>query len=156
HGAALNTFYLTNGKYQANYSLNPTTDAAAPIFPNTLGAAAGSAGLVSVEFAAPNFRNPYTQQANFSIERELTRDFGLTASYIWTRGIAFFTVRDLNIGPPGGTATYSILDSNGTQTGTFTTPVYLLRNRIDTRYRSIYQAENGGQSWYNAFALQLR
>ena len=52
HGAALNTFFLTNGKYQANYSLTPT-DGAAPVFPNILSSVAGSAGTISLEFADP-------------------------------------------------------------------------------------------------------
>src|SRR5204862_1434359 len=40
--------------------------------------------------------------------------------------------------------------------GTFTTPVYITGNRVDNRYRKILQVENGGQSWYNALALQLQ
>jgi len=157
HGALLNVLHLNNANYQANYSLNPAQDALAPVFPNRLVSVAGSAGISSINYAADDFRNPYTQQGNVIIERQLTRDLGLTANYIWSRGIALFTVRDMNLGPLSATpVTYSILDAAGAQTGTFSTPVYLLANRVDRRYRSVYQLENGGQSWYNGLALQLR
>ena len=156
HGAVLNTLYLTNANYQASYTVFPT-DAAAPLFPNILTQAAGSTGLVNIEFASPDFHNPYTQQGNVSIERQLTSRLALTASYIWSRGIGLLTVRDLNIGPLSSTpVVYTILDAGGNQVGAFATPVYLLANRSDRRYRSIYQAENGGQSWYNGLALQVR
>ena len=155
-GAMLNVLHLNNANYQAVYSLNPAQDAAAPVFPNRLSQVAGSAGTASIQFASEDFHNPYTQQGNVSLERQLSRDLGLTASYIWSRGIGLVTLRDLNLGPLSSPVTYSILDAAGTQTGTFTTPVYLLANRVDRRYRSIYQLENGGQSWYNGLALQLR
>ncbi len=155
HGAALNTFFLTNGKYQANYSLTPT-DGAAPVFPNILSSVAGSAGTISLEFADPKFRMPYTQQGNLSVEHQFGKNLALTTSYIWSRGVALTTVRDLNIGPLGNPVTYSILDAAGAQQGTFSTPVYLLANRVDKRYRSIYQAENGARSWYNGLAIQVR
>lgn len=157
HGAAIQNMLLTgNGRYQANYSLNPATDLAAPVFPFILPSAAGSTGTISLTFASPDFRSPYTQQGTFAIERQIGRDTGFTASYIWSHGVALFTVRDLNLGPLGDTRTYSILDAAGNQTGTYSTPVYLLANRVDRRYRSIYQNENGGKSFYNGLALQVR
>jgi hypothetical protein len=91
-----------------------------------------------------------------ALERQIGRDFAFTASYIWTRGIGLFTVRDLNIGPLGAPVTYQIQDAAGNQTGTFTTPTYRAANRVDTRFRSVFQLENGGQSWYNGLSLQLR
>jgi hypothetical protein len=155
-GAMINVLHLNNANYQASYSLNPAVDAAAPVFPNRLAAASGSTGTASINFASEDFHNPYTQQGNVSLERQLSNDLALTANYIWSRGIGLFSVRDLNIGPLSSPVTYSILDAAGSQTGTFTTPVYLLANRVDRRYRSVYQLENGGQSWYNGLALQLR
>jgi hypothetical protein len=156
HGAALDTLYLQNANYQASYSVNPGT-AGSPVFPNILSSASGlTAGTVSIDYASPTFHNPYTQQANLSIEHEFSRDIVVTANYMWGRGIGLFTVRDMNIGPTGTPVTYTIQDASGNQVGTYTTPVYLFANRIDKRYRTIGQIENGGQSWYNGLALQLR
>ncbi|MBI4910769.1 MAG: TonB-dependent receptor [Acidobacteria bacterium] len=157
HGASIQNLLLVgNGRYQANYSLNPNTDTAAPVFPNILSSAAGSAGTISLAFAGPDFRSPYTQQGTFAIERQIGRDTGLTLNYIWSHGVALFTNRDLNLGPASDTRTYTILDSAGAQTGSFTTPVYLFANRVDRRYRSIYMTDNGGKSFYNGLAVQVR
>jgi hypothetical protein len=81
----------------------------------------------------------------------------LTASYLNSRGKRLFTVRDLNIGPLSSQIyNYTILDANYKPTGqVFSTPVYLLASRIDTRYGHINQVENGGKQWYDGLAVQL-
>jgi hypothetical protein len=68
---------------------------------------------------------------------------------IWTR-------RELNLGAPTATGTYIIKDSSGAQVSSFTTPLWTTASKIDTRYGHINEVDNGGQSWYNALALQLR
>jgi hypothetical protein len=40
--------------------------------------------------------------------------------------------------------------------GTYTTPTYLLANRVDPRYRRVMQVDNGGNSYYSALAVQLK
>jgi hypothetical protein len=155
HGNLLDTLFLGNGKYQTSISVSPTL-AGAPTFPNILsGVGSIPASSVSLQFADPkSFRNPYSQQGTLAIERQLARDVALTASYIWSRGIAIFTQRDLNLGAPAGNYTYKIQDIAGNTVGTFTTPIFT-RPFPDPRYGKILQVENGGQSWYNALALQL-
>jgi len=156
HGNMLDTLFLGNGKYQTAVSLNPS-QAGAPIFPNLLPSATGlPTGSISLQFASPNFHNPYTQQGTVALEHQFTRDLAVTASYIWSRGIGLFVQRDLNLGAPGPTETYTIQDASGNNVSTYTTPVYVLGNRTDPRYAKILQVENGGQSWYNALALQLQ
>ena len=156
HGNGIDTLYLGNGRYQTNISIS-ATGAGAPVFPNVFASATGlPSASVKLAFAAPDFHKPYTQQGNFTIERQLARDLGLSVSYIWTRGIGLWTNRDLNLGPAGPARTYIIQDASGNQVGTYTTPVYLTGNRVDTRYSNILQVENGGQSWYNGLAVQLR
>ena len=137
-------------------SAGPTV-AGAPVFPNILpGVGAIPAGSVSLQFADPKgFRNPYSQQGTLAIEHQFTRDIAVTASYIWSRGIAIFTQRDLNLGAPTGPYTYTIQDAAGNNVSTYTTPVFT-RPFPDARYGKILQVENGGQSWYNALALQLQ
>jgi hypothetical protein len=156
HGNLLDTLFLGNGKYQTSISVSPTL-AGAPTFPNVL-ASAGSipASTVSLQFADPKgFRNPYSQQATLAIEHQFTRDIAVTASYIWSRGIAIFTQRDLNLGTPVGPYTYTIQDANNNNVGTYTTQIFV-RPFPDPRYGKILQVENGGQSWYNALALQMQ
>ncbi|MBI4891188.1 MAG: TonB-dependent receptor [Acidobacteria bacterium] len=156
HGNMLDTLWLGNALYQTSISIN-STQAGSPIFPNVLSSSAGlPGGSVQLTFAGEDFHNPYTQQGNISLERQFGRDWGVTASYMWSRGIGLFTQRDLNLGPLGPTVNYKITDAAGNQTGTFSTPVYLFANRVDTRYSKILQVENGGQSWYNGLALQVQ
>ena len=144
------------GKYQTNISVN-TSQTGSPVFPNVVpnvqNVPAGTANLV---FADPKFRNPYTQQGTLAIERELARNLGLTVSYIWSHGVQIWTFRDLNLGAPGATGTYTIQDASGSAVGTWSTPLYITANKQDTRYGHVDQVENGGQSWYNGLAVELR
>ena len=101
HGNLLDTLFLGNGKYQTQISAGPTVTGT-PVFPNIL-ASVGSIppSSVSLQFADPkSFRNPYSQQGTLALEHQFTRDVAVTASYIWSRGIAIFTQRDLNLGDP--------------------------------------------------------
>ncbi|MCC7157442.1 MAG: TonB-dependent receptor [Bryobacterales bacterium] len=157
HGNLLDTLFLGNGRYQTAISIN-NTQPGAPVFPNVLPSATGlPAGSVQLSYAANGLRNPYSQQANVTLERQLGRDLGLTVSYIWSKSSGIFSQRDVNLGPLGPTSvTYQIFDASNNRTGTFSTPVYLFSNRVDPRYSKILQVENGGQAWYNGLAVQLQ
>jgi hypothetical protein len=151
----IDSLFLGNSKYQTSISVTPT-QAGAPVFPNVLGSSSGfPAGTVSLTFAAPNFRNPYSEQGTASVQRQFGRNMDLTASYIYTRGLHLITSPDVNLSNPTTTATYTIDDSNGNPTGTFTTPVWTTANKIDPRYSHIYEVANGGDSWYNGLAVQF-
>ena len=125
------------------------------MFPNIL-ANLGSipASSVSLQYAADSLRAPYSQQGTLALEHQFTRDIAVTASYIWSRGIAIFTQRDMNLGAPSAPYTYTIQDVAGNTVGAFSTPLFL-KPFPDPRYGKILQVENGGQSWYNALALQM-
>jgi hypothetical protein len=153
----VNTLFVNNGVYTQTLTINSPTAAGAPIFPNVLASAASATGASSITFAAPNLRNPYTQQINVAIERSLTRTMTLTASYAQNRGKDLYTVRDLNIGPLSSQYyNFNILDSNYQPTGqVYSTQIYLPANRVDSRYSHVYQVENGGKQWYDAGVLQL-
>ena len=156
HGNLLDTLFLGNGKYQTAISINPS-QAGSPVFPNILSSGSGlPGGSISLQFADPqSFRAPYSQQGTLAVEHQFTRDIAVTASYIWSRGIGLFTQRDLNLGTPVGPYTYTIQDANGNNVSTYSTPVFVIGNRVDPRYSKILQIENGGQSWYNALAIQV-
>lgn len=155
-GYGLDTLFLGNGIYQTSITANPTTTGA-PVFPNPVSSvSAVPAGTKNLTFASSGFHNPYSEQANLSIQRQVGRDMDFTASYIFSHGVGLITSRDLNLGAPTTTQTYTIQDANKTNVGTFTTPIWTSASKIDSRYGRIYQVENGGNSSYNALALQFR
>ena len=65
-----------------------------------------------------------------------------------------WTATDLNLAAPTKTETYTVDNANNQATSTFATNVYTARN--DTAKAHVYQVENGGSSWYDAVAVQLR
>lgn len=156
-GTLLQTLFLSNGLYQPQLTLQ-NGDARGPQFPNILPTNVSGlpGGTVNVIYAAPDFRNPYTQQFDLAIERQLGSNLGLTVSYIGSRGVQITTNRDNNIGPPRGTINYSIRDAAGAEAGTYSTPGYYSADRVNTRYNRVLQIENGGRSYYDGLAVQLR
>ncbi len=154
----IENLFLTNGVYQSSISYNSNTAAqlaAGPVYPNNLSATTFSppAGSLNILFADKNLRNPYTHQANVGIERQLRSDLNLNVSYVWSRGVRLYGVRDLNVGPLGAPVTYSIQDASGATVGAYPTPTY--RTRIDPKYRQIAQIDNPGLSYYDGLAVQL-
>jgi len=159
----IENLFLTNGVYQKSISYvntNAAQLAAGPVYPNNLPSTNFNppAGSLSILFADKNFRNPYTHQANIGIERSFGKDWHASASYVWSRGVRLYGVRDLNVDAPTSPVTYTILSPAGTVAGTYTTPTYRLRadgTRPDPRYRQISQIDNPGISYYDGMALQL-
>lgn len=160
-GGLVNTLILGNGLYQKAISLssNSAADlAGGPVFPNRLpnsGSYNPPVGSVSLNIASQDFRTPYTEQGDFAIEHQLTKTLAITASYIWSRGLHLTSVNDINIGAPGPTVTYRINDTGGSQVGSYSTPVYIRQNRVDTRYARVNIVDAGLNSWYNGLAVQL-
>jgi len=159
-GATVSNLIKTNAVYQQAISLSATQPAqlaAGPTYPNILTAppTGASVSATSIQFAAPNLKTPYSEQGNLGIQRQVGRDISLDVSYIWSRGIQLYGVRDLNFYNQGGTTTYSIVDASNNQVGTYATPVYIGK-RPDPRYNGVYQVENGVNSYYNALAVQAR
>lgn len=72
-------------------------------FPNPFGTA-GSIGTIVAEGIRMDFRNPYVQQWNLTLEREMPADIGIRASYIGTKATHLGFRRDLNVPPPSTTA----------------------------------------------------
>lgn len=158
-GGLLNTLFTKNGVYQQNISYSasrPAELAAGPVFPARLGGVDLKSASGDITFAAEDMRNPYTQHGSLALEHQLTGNLGVTASYIWSRGLHLYGVRDSNIGAIGPDVTYSILDASGNPAGTYTTPGYLYANRVDKRYGRVNVVESANNSYYNALALQLR
>ena len=159
-GGLINSLFLGNGLYQKSINLNTTAliNASGPLFPQVLpnsNAYNPPPGSVSLNIASNGFRNPYTQQADIAIERQLTSTMALTVSGIWSRGLHLTSVNDTNIGNPGSVINYRIVDGSGNQTGTYSTPFYVSQNKVDKRYSRINIVDSGLNSYYNGLAVQL-
>ncbi|MBV9504210.1 MAG: TonB-dependent receptor, partial [Acidobacteriia bacterium] len=163
-GATLMNLWLDNGVTQQPISLSSSQAAqlaAGPVFPANLSSLPAGYQLAApaIQFGARNWKTPYSEQATFAVERQLSRDIALTVSYIWSRGIDLYSERDLNLPPLSPlTYTYTVDDANGNKIGTYTTPMYLSlptsNGRPDPRYGAVVQAENGVTSFYNGLAVQ--
>ena len=158
-GSSYNSLFTTNNLYQQSLTLQPAQAAqaaVAPVFPNLLSSPAGTPGAATVGFAVDNLRTPMSQQADFAVQQALGKDTSISVSYIWSRAAHLITVRDLNLRNPSNFVTYNILDTAGALTGTYTTPVYVSSDRIDSRYSRVIGVDNGGNSYYSGLALQLQ
>jgi outer membrane receptor protein involved in Fe transport len=156
----INTLFINNNFYQKQLTLDitkPADLAFGPVYPNNVGNLDRNPppGTTDITFADKNLRNPYTHQANIAIDQELTPNLSLTVSYLWSRGVNLYTIRDLNVGALGPVVAYPIKDLTGNVVGSYSTPTYRLANRIDTRYRRVDQVENGALSYYDGLAVQL-
>jgi hypothetical protein len=160
-GATLQDLFTGNGVTTVSDTLTGTNAAqlaAGPVFPNILSAppAGASVSASSIQFAAPNWKVPYSEQGTFAVERQITHDIALTASYIWSRGVQLYSERDLNLPTATTNFTYQIDDQNNNPIGSYTTPVLLGSGvRPDGRFGSIIQDENGVTSFYSAATLQV-
>jgi hypothetical protein len=160
-GGLVNWLHRDNSVFQYTLALQgniPGDVALGPVFPALLPETnrRPAPGTTSMTIAADDFRTPYTQQGDLGIEHQVMKDTLLTLSYIWSRGIAFTTVRDANVGALGPVVTYRINDESGNQTGTYSTATYRLANRVDSRYQRIGVLESNGNTYYNGMAIQLR
>jgi outer membrane receptor protein involved in Fe transport len=155
--STVENMFLTNGLYQATYSLGTPALIAAggPIFPNPLAAQpTGVAGSSTIAFLDKTWRNPYSHQATVAVERQLAKDTSLTVSYVWSLGLHLLQTRDLNAPTPTTTYTYPILDASNNQVGSYTTPIYG-SVRPNSAFGGVFQLESAGKSYYDGLLVQL-
>lgn len=157
-GSLVDNLWTNNGVYQIADTLNNNNAAqaaAGPVFPNLLsGPVSGTAGAATIQFVNPNLKTPYSQQGTVAVERQLSSDIGLTASYIWSRGTQLYSVIDANAPALSGSVTYTINDVSGNPASYWTTPVYA-GARPNPKYGTVYEDGNGIDSYYNALAVTL-
>ena len=153
-GQVLDALFLGNGQYQTSIAVNPNQSGAL-VFPNVFSPTATlPSGTTNLMYAVGKWRQPYNQQASVALERRLTKDTALTVNLIHGRGLKLWTASDLNLVAPTKAETYTIENAGNQSTGTFATNVFTVKN--DTAKAHVYQFENGGSSWYDAAAVQLR
>ena len=123
----------------------------APTFPGYVSSTGIAGSGSNVTWADPGLKTPYTEQADFTIEQRIDTKTTVSASYLWNDGVDFLTRKDDNLVNPTTTYTWKILDANGNQTGTYTTPLYTQVH--DPRYEVLNHIYNGGRLYYDALVV---
>jgi carboxypeptidase family protein len=158
-GQLVDALFLGNGIYQTNISVTPNL-AGAPVFPGVVASASKIPnGSLNVAYSTSKFANPYAQETNIAVERYVGADTTVTLSLLHTRGYKLWTTQDFNQANPTSTQaiteTYNINNAAGQQVSTYTTTNFLV-SKNNASFAHVYQIENGGSSWYDAAALQVR
>lgn len=99
--------------------------------------------LQTILTADPKLPTPYSQQAQLTVERVLTTNFSISASYMLNRGVKYPILRNINLPPP---------IKSGPR------PLYNISQRIpelpDRRVLINNQFEPSGQSTYHGLIVQ--
>jgi hypothetical protein len=108
---------------------------------------------------APDRVNPYSQQGNLEIEREVFANTTVAITYLWTKGTHLSRVRNTNVILPTGTVTISELDASGRNV---VNNVRLPRIGVTTaslrpnpNFRQILTVESVANSVYHGMALRV-
>ncbi len=120
------------------FSINvPPTSSFAPAFPNVFsGIPTGFAlSAQDINTVSPDFASLYSINGNVSVSRDLGKDMGITATYLYTRGNRLPIWRNINLIPSGAT----LADGR---------PIFGT-TRINPAFNNIIVAESVGQSVYN-------
>ncbi len=148
NGTVQKTIFFSSG--------NPAALAAGPSFPGYLlqAPSALSGGISNVTYADPNLATPYTEQADFTLEQKIDSKTSLDVAYLWNTAVKFITRKDDNLKAPTSTYTYRILNTNGAQVGTYTTPVYTASYN-DPRYAVLNHLGNAGRVFYDGLVVSV-
>jgi hypothetical protein len=122
----------------------------------------GSGTKSDIQFFDPNFANPITYQAEFSIEREIFHNTTLSAIYMMNRGQRLPVYLDTNL-PAQSTTTYTLCGSPqvGSATtcanpvGTVTSPFYT-GARPNVNFGFMTDISSVVNTWYNGLVLQMK
>lgn len=125
--------------------------AGAPTFPGYLQSTSISGAGSNVTWADPGLKTPYTEQGDFTVEHRIGAKTIATVSYLWNDGVDFLTRKDDNLVPPTSTYSWKILDGSGTQTGTYTTPLYT--QKYDSSHGVLNHIYNGGRLYYDGLVV---
>ncbi|HEX8146287.1 MAG TPA: TonB-dependent receptor [Pyrinomonadaceae bacterium] len=133
---------------------NPVTPAGnplSPIFPNVL--ASAPAGTASVNYFADDFQNPLIHQGDLILERQVSHNTVVSASYLFSFGKYLPAFVDVNLSAPTATRSVNIVDGPfAGQTWTF--PYYLGNARPNPNFGFIDQISSIVSTKYHALVLQ--
>src|ERR1700730_1745059 len=144
-------------------------------YPNALTAPpAGGAGAQSIHVFVPNFRNPYVEQANLTVEHRFGSSTALSVGYVYAHGLALLgnsngVTRqangnfgyDLNLVPPdqqlafGGNFTQATVNlPNGKS---YVVPEFEnIDGFVDPNFAAINAVDNSGTSVYHGMLVSLK
>jgi hypothetical protein len=144
-------------------------------YPNALTAPpTGGAGGQSLHVFAPNFRNPYVEQADLTVEHKFGTRTSMSVGYVYTHGLALLgnsngVTRqangnfgyDLNLVPPaqqvafGGNFTQATVNlPNGKS---YLVPEFeAIDGFINPNFAAINAVDNSGESVYNGMLVSLK
>jgi hypothetical protein len=110
---------------------------------------------VPLSSVAPGFTNGYAQQWNFNVQREIIKDFVLTAAYVGTKGTHLEIPEEINGAPyiPGNCSAgqYGL-----TAPGPCSTSGNINQRRIYQPFSLIETLESNGNSTYHALQVTLK
>ncbi len=169
------TYYairVENGVYQQTFNCTPTS-CPTLAFPNVIFPAPGPAltapfsGSLTptvTSFAPPaatqlthglvhDFRNPRVHEGEVTFERQMPGGIGVSAAYVFSRGLRLPMFIDANVAPSTATASYDVLNSSGATAQTVSYPFY--NKRIDPT-GVILIGTSDVNSWYNSMVITVR
>ena len=121
-----------------------------PIYPNLLPPSNPPVG--AIQYFAKGFQLPQIHQWDFIVEREISRNTVVSASYLGSFGNSLPNFVDTNLPPPRRTVALNIVGGpfNGQ---TYLTPIFT-GTRPDTRFAQITEIRSDVISKYHALVLQ--
>jgi hypothetical protein len=144
-------------------------------YPNALTAPpSGPGGMPSIHVFAPDFRNPYVEQATLAVEHRFGANTAISVGYVYSHGLALLgnsngVTRqangnfgfDLNLVPPdqqlnfgGSFTTDTVIFPNGKSV---VVPDFgALDGFINPNFSSINAVDNSGKSIYHGMLVSLR
>jgi outer membrane receptor protein involved in Fe transport len=134
---------------QTQVSVSPTSSAA-PIFPFIL--ASAPAGTTSVQFFRPGYQAPMIHEADVVIERQVSRNTVVSASFLVSVGKHLPYFIDTNLNAPTTTRTYTIVD--GPFAGQLYTVPYFTGARPDPNFAAKTVITDTVDSKYFGFVVQ--
>jgi hypothetical protein len=146
--SAVSSALTNNAVTFASYFFTPST-AGAPQYPNVLTAPPTAPGSVStIQFFASDLERPEIHMVDFSVDRAVTSDITVSASYLFSRGRKLPTFVDTNLPAPNSQVKY-VLD--GQELGTF--PAFR-GVRPDSRVGAAIEVRSDVESTYHGLVLQ--
>jgi hypothetical protein len=123
------------------------------VFPRNTGLQNPTPGANIVVFS-PDFVNPYIQQVNLELERELLPDLSVSSGWLYTKGTRLRSNEDINLFPPS-TRLVEIHDTARGLNGVFSLPGSAVPpSRPTTFFNQIEEFRSDNNSVYHAFFVQ--
>ena len=106
----------------------------------------------------PKIAIPYSQQANFGVERAVSRDWVAGVNYVMVRGVKLLRSRNLNLFPPTvltleNAASLGVARPNPQQIGR---RMYSTTNRPDPNFGNIHQVSSSSSSTYHGMQVMVQ